>query len=107
MDTVATDVVVIGGGIAGLSAAVSAAEELGGRAGAVVMLERAPAAEAGGNTKWTDAYFRLEDIYEPAEGFVSDMMAFSRGRTDQAYVEALVDRLPEAMEWVQWHGIRF
>lgn len=100
------DVVVIGGGVAGLSAAASAAEQLGST-GTVVLLEKAPQAEAGGNTRWTDAYFRLEDVYEPAAGFAEDMAAFSRGLTDPAYVEALMERLPEAMEWVQSHGVRF
>ncbi|MHA6620720.1 FAD-dependent oxidoreductase [Pseudonocardia sp. DLS-67] len=100
------DVVVIGGGVAGLGAAASAAEQLG-PSGTVLLLEKADAAEAGGNTRWTDAYFRLEDVYEPAAGFVEDMTSFSRGLTDRAYVEALVERLPEAMEWVQSHGVRF
>lgn len=102
----AVDVTVIGGGVAGLSAAVSAAETLAPDA-RVVLLEKASAEEAGGNSRWTDAYFRLEDVYEPADGFVDDMMAFSHGRTDRAYAEALVDHLPEAMEWVQGHGVRF
>lgn len=99
-------VVIIGGGVAGLSAAVSAAERLAS-SGRVVLLERAPQNEAGGSTRWTDAYFRLKDVYEPADGFVEDMMAFSRGKTDRAYVEALVDNLPESMEWIQTHGVRF
>jgi tricarballylate dehydrogenase len=99
-------VVVIGGGVAGLSAAVSAAQDLGGH-GRVALLERAPEREAGGSTRWTDAYFRLKDVYEPADGFVEDMMEFSKGKTDRAYVEALVEHLPEAMEWIQGQGVRF
>lgn len=105
MSTERADIVVIGGGVAGLSAALSAAETLDG--GRVLLLEKAPKNEAGGNTRWTDAYFRLEDIYEPAPGFVEDMLAFSRGKTDEKYVHALVENLPEAMEWVQGHGVRF
>jgi tricarballylate dehydrogenase len=101
------DVVVIGGGVAGLSAALSAVEEASSSSRRVVLLEKAPPEEAGGNTRWTDAYFRLEDVYEPADGFVEDMIEFSRGKTDRAYVERLVDALPEAMEWVQAHGVRF
>lgn len=100
------DVVVIGGGVAGLSAAVSVAESLPSDA-RVVLVEKASAGEAGGNSRWTDAYFRLEDVYEPADGFVEDMLEFSQGQTDRQYAEALVERLPEAMEWVQGHGVRF
>lgn len=102
----AADVVVVGGGVAGLSAALSAAES-GTEGIRVVLLEKADESEAGGNTSWTDAYFRLADVYEPADGFVDDMIAFSQGRTDTAYVETLVDQLPHAMEWVQGHGVRF
>ena len=99
-------VLVIGGGVAGLSAALAAAEETGGRV-RVVLLDRAPESEAGGNTRWTDAYFRLQDVYEPAENFVEDMLSFSGGKTDRGYVETLVDLLPDTMEWVQSHGVRF
>ncbi|WP_028921524.1 FAD-dependent oxidoreductase [Pseudonocardia acaciae] len=106
MSTDVTDVLVIGSGIAGLSAAVAAAEELGG-AGSVVVLDRAPRAEAGGNTRWTAAYFRLDDVYEPGPNFVDDVIGFSDGRTPRWYVDALLERLPETMEWIQGHGARF
>jgi tricarballylate dehydrogenase len=50
------DVLVIGSGIAGLSAAVAAAT-----AGAkVAIIERATEEEYGGNTRWTEAYFRMK-----------------------------------------------
>ncbi|RAJ56580.1 tricarballylate dehydrogenase [Streptomyces sp. Amel2xB2] len=115
-------VVVIGSGIAGLSAAVSAAEALAGTQGPqgsrgeeageagearVVVVERAEPHEAGGNTRWTSAYLRLDDVYEPGDSFVEDILAFSDGRTPAAYVETLLDLLPETMEWIQEHGVRF
>jgi tricarballylate dehydrogenase len=100
------DVLVIGSGIAGLSAAVAAAEELDG-AGSVVLVDRAGRADAGGNTKWTAAYFRLDDVYEPDADFVDDVIGFSDGRTPRWYVDALLERLPETMEWIQGHGARF
>ncbi|AIJ21898.1 FAD-dependent tricarballylate dehydrogenase TcuA [Amycolatopsis methanolica] len=96
-------VVVIGAGIAGLSAAVSAAEQ----GAPVVLVDRAGPLEAGGNTKWTSAYLRLDDVYEPSESFVEEVVAFSGGRTPSWYVEALVEHLPETMEWIQGHGARF
>jgi tricarballylate dehydrogenase len=101
------DVVVIGAGVGGLSAALAASEGLASSGGRVVLLEKAPQPQSGGNTKWTDAYFRLEDVYEPAAGFVEDMLEFSQGKTDRAYVEKLVAELPYAMDWVQSHGVRF
>jgi tricarballylate dehydrogenase len=99
------DVVVVGGGVAGLSAALAAAET--DEAAQVILLDKGARESAGGNTRWTDAYFRLEDLYEVADGFVDDMLTFSGGRTDRAYAEELVRALPEAMEWVQGHGVRF
>jgi phytoene dehydrogenase-like protein len=55
-----TDVLVIGSGIAGLSAAVSACD-----AGArVTILERSTEEEYGGNTRWTEAYFRMKSESE-------------------------------------------
>ncbi|MCV7355891.1 FAD-binding protein [Mycolicibacterium fluoranthenivorans] len=106
--TTSADVVVIGSGIAGMSAAVSAAqtavEDGGGR---VILIDRATKAEAGGLTKWTSAYLRIDDVYEPGESFVPDIVEFSDGRTPQWYVEELAERLPETMEWIQTLGIRF
>jgi tricarballylate dehydrogenase len=101
-------VIVIGAGIAGLAAAVAAAEELVDVPGAsVTLLDRADRHEAGGNSRWTSAYFRLEDVYETGDSFVQDVVGFSGGRTPSWYVEALVEHLPETMEWVQGHGARF
>ena len=58
-DRTAYDVVVVGGGIAGLSAAISATE-----AGArVALLDRATEQESGGNTRYTEAYMRMISRY--------------------------------------------
>lgn len=102
----AFDVVVVGSGVAGLAAAVSCAEA-GGGAVRVAVLERTAYEQRGGNTRWTSAYLRLEDVYEVADGFVDDVVAFSGGRTPRAYFQRLVEELPETMEWVQGHGVRF
>ena len=59
------DLVVVGCGVAGLSAAVAAAE-----AGArVVVLERAPREERGGQSRWTEAYLRMKSHTEVTDDF--------------------------------------
>lgn len=59
------DLVVVGCGVAGLSAAVSAAE-----AGAsVALLERAPREERGGQSRWTEAYLRMKSHTEVTDDF--------------------------------------
>lgn len=99
------DVLVIGSGAAGLSAALSAME--GGDNLSVAILERTDYEHRGGSTRWTGAYLRLEDAYTPAPDFVKDMIEFSNGRSSEAYIHKLVELIPETMEWAQEKGIRF
>ncbi|HTW13734.1 MAG TPA: FAD-dependent oxidoreductase [Nocardioides sp.] len=122
------DVVVVGGGVAGLAAAVSAAE-----AGArVAVLERSTEAETGGNTRYTEAFLRMRSIEEVAEGFeeilVDDFMghpdpsvvndaALPAGRqgplwrathtVNPDYVATLAEQAPQALQWMAEHGVRF
>jgi len=59
------DLIVAGSGAAGLSAAVTAAE-----AGArVALLERAPKDERGGNTRYTESFWRMKSKDEVADDF--------------------------------------
>jgi len=73
----------------------------------IAVLERAVKAERGGNSSWTGAYLRLEDVYTPAEGFAEDIAKFCEGTVAPEYVSTLTDRLPETMEWLQELGVRF
>jgi len=61
------DVVVVGHGIAGMSAAVSAMES----GAKVAVLERAPFEEYGGNTRYTEAFLRLKNESELFDDFES------------------------------------
>ncbi len=64
-ETLEFDVVVVGHGIAGLSAAVSAME----RGKKVAVLERAPEDASGGCTRYTEAYMRLKSENELSDDF--------------------------------------
>ena len=77
------DVVVAGCGIAGLSAAVSAAQ--GGAK--VAVLERAPIEERGGNTRYTDAYLRMKSETEVTDDFETHLAENGGGYLDPELIK--------------------
>ncbi|MBI3044869.1 MAG: FAD-dependent tricarballylate dehydrogenase TcuA [Betaproteobacteria bacterium] len=120
------DVIVIGGGNAGLCAAMSAREH-----GAnVLMLERAPEDKRGGNSAFTGGCFRmvhhgLEDVKKVVPDLSEDEIARSDfgeytaeqylddlGRLTQYYIdpdlaEILVQRSTDTVHWIRERGVRF
>lgn len=76
------DVVVVGCGIAGLSAALSAAHH--GKQ--VAILERAPVEERGGNTRYTEAFLRMKNDSEITDDFEERFAANAGGYLDPALV---------------------
>ncbi|MFI0353395.1 FAD-dependent oxidoreductase [Actinomadura sp. 9N407] len=122
------DVVVVGGGVAGLSAAVAAAED-GAR---VAVLERSPEAETGGNTRHTEAFLRMKSAEEVADGFEDALVDDFMGHPDPSvvddavlpprrqsalyrathtidpdYVATLAESAPPTLRWMSGHGVRF
>ena len=69
-----SDIVVVGCGIAGLSAAVAALQ--GGAT--VTILERSPREERGGQTRYTEAYLRMKSESEVTDDF-EEMFAHNAG----------------------------
>ncbi len=120
------DVVVVGGGNAAFCAALSAAEH----GVSVLVLERSPEAEAGGNSRFTAGAIRcvydgVEDLkalmpdltpeeiantdfgsYTEAQ-FFDDMGRVTEYRTDPELTEVLVKRSRETMRWMRDKGVRF
>lgn len=103
------DVVVLGSGIAGMSAAIEAAD-----AGAsVVVLERE--AQPGGLAKFsgghmsvagTDVQARLKVVDKP-DWLYNDMMENSEMTAVPELVRTFVDNGPEQVMWLQQLGVRF
>ena len=103
------DVLVIGGGSAGLCAAIAAR-----RNGASVRLvEKAPAALRGGNTRHA-RNFRLmhdqptryvPDVYQE-DAFFQDLARVTRGATDERLARLLIRGSATAAEWLMHHGVR-
>jgi tricarballylate dehydrogenase len=121
------DVVVVGGGNAALCAAL-AAREKGAR---VLLLEKAPEAQRGGNSFFTAGGFRfvhqgLEDLrtdvipdltsgeasavevppYTEAS-FRDDLMRLTEDLSDPELAEVLVTRSRATVTWMRRHGIRW
>ena len=76
------DVIVVGCGIAGLSAAVSA-QQSGAR---VALLERAPKEERGGNTRYTESFWRMRSHDEVSEDFLDCFAENAGGHLDPAVI---------------------
>jgi len=119
------DVIVVGGGNAALCAALSARES----AERVLVLERAPEAEAGGNSRFTAGLMRIvyngaddlgrlielsrEEIERTdfgtytADQFLDDMARVTEYRCDPDLTEILVkESFPTAL-WMRKQGVRF
>jgi len=122
------DVVVVGCGIAGLAAAVSA-QEAGAR---VAVLERAPVEERGGNTRYTGAWMRMKNDAELSDDFEEHFAVNGGGYIDPTLIKrylsspeqqpptlralSYVDpnviarfaaEAPETLGWLKTFGIRF
>ncbi len=103
------DIVVVGHGAAGLTAALAAAEharDTGNRL-RIAVLERAQEGDHGGNTRFTPCYMRMEEPDKISSDFVEDMLRVSVGRNDPEYFEQLAAQAPATLSWLQHHGIPF
>lgn len=120
------DVVVLGGGNAGLCAALSA-RETGAR---VALLERAPETEKGGNSAHTGGAFRVAydgvddlkrlvpDLLDSeietsdfgtysAEDFFDELAVQSQYRADPDVLDTVVTDSLDTLEWMTGKGVRF
>ena len=127
MKTENIPVIVVGGGSAAFEAAVAAKQ-----AGApkVVMLEKAPEPEFGGNARYSHTGFRwvfsgadeirrflpevddamFEKLHLPAysaEQFHADLQRVTRGRIDKQLAEVLVQQSNTAIHWMRELGIKW
>jgi tricarballylate dehydrogenase len=109
MNDLVYDVAVLGGGNAGLCAALTARE-----AGAsVIVLEWAPRELRGGNSRHTRNLRCvhgaptqwLTESYS-ADEFLSDLLR-TTGETDGTLARLVVERSAECPAWMQQHGVRF
>lgn len=96
------DIVVVGGGAAGLTAGLSAVQS--GKS--VILLEKTgvvggASAMAGAGTMATGSAWQKEDGYEDSpEQLVQDMMANGHNKNDRATVELFAKSIGKAFDWL-------
>jgi tricarballylate dehydrogenase len=94
-NTTSFDVIVVGCGIAGLSAAATALQ-----AGArVALIERSVKEERGGNTRWTEALLRMKSESEPSDDFETHFASNAGHYLDPELVAET------ARDWDNWPAI--
>jgi tricarballylate dehydrogenase len=101
--------VVVGHGAAGLAAALSAAEQARshGLRIDITLLEKSREAEAGGNTRWSPSYMRLDAPDRIAPAFEDEMQRCSGGLADPGYFRTLAENAVQTIGWLQNHGVEF
>jgi tricarballylate dehydrogenase len=101
--------VVVGHGAAGLAAALAAAEQARSRGLRIeiTLLEKSREAEAGGNTRCSPSYMRLDAPDRLAPRFEDDMQQSSGGLADAGYFRTLAENAVQTIGWLQSHGVEF
>jgi tricarballylate dehydrogenase len=101
------DVIVVGCGAAGLSAALSYAESAArkGRHVNLALLESAPEKERGGATRWTTAGFRANRTAGLDPGWLGLIMEASHGLSDLDYCRTFEREVPNTIRFLDDHGV--
>lgn len=124
------DILVVGGGNAGFSAAISAAQSTSNKNSRIVLIDKCPEEWAGGNSYFTAGAFRaahtgLADLlplvnnvdaplasridmspYSEAD-FLQDLHRITGGRTNPSLARILVNDSNGAVKWLAQNGVRF
>lgn len=126
--TLDADLIIVGCGVAGLSAAVTALEQ----GLKVINLERSGEDHFGGNSRWTEAYMRMKNDSEIADDFEEHFAnnpgvnldpnvldaagdsyehwpAFVKSHAfpDPELVSSFATSVPPTIQWLKSHGLKF
>jgi L-aspartate oxidase len=96
-----TPVVIVGGGIAGLTAALAAAPA------PVLLLNRARGAEHAASALAQGGIAAAVGADDTPQAHARDTCDAGSHRNDRAMVDVLTEGAPAAIEWLQWQGVAF
>lgn len=103
-----TEVVVVGGGAAGLSASVAAAE----KGANVILLEKMP--QLGGTSNYAEGVFGVESQLQHNDHIDTTqdeafrfIMEYSHWLANPKIARAFVDKSGDTIDWLQTHGVEF
>jgi tricarballylate dehydrogenase len=101
------DLLVLGCGAAGLSAAISYAAQARsqGRPARIAVLERATREGRGGATRWTSSWFRITEDRRLDPAFVGQMEKISGGQADLDYCRTLEQEIGNTLAFVEENGV--
>jgi len=98
---VSCDVLIVGEGIVGCTAALAATEQ-----GAnVLIIEKAPQNVPHANTAFSGGSFRRVSQAYPAEKFYHDMISLSGGKADPELTKIMVEASQKARDWLTELGV--
>jgi len=97
------DVLVVGGGNAGLCAALSARE----RGASVLVVECAPPEFRGGNSRHTRNLRRMDSAAYPEAEYFADLMRVTEGQTNEGLAHLAIRESACVTDWMRGHGARF
>ena len=105
MSEASYDLIVIGGGIAGLVAGTRAAE----RGLKVAILEKGEEADYKCNTRWSGGIVHVGyiDPKEPSANIAAGIERNTRGYTDPALAQVLIGQTGKVIDWLRVQGVRF
>jgi tricarballylate dehydrogenase len=95
------DLVIVGCGIAGLSAAVTALQAKL----KVTLLERAPEEDFGGNSRWTEAYLRMKNDTEVSDDFEEKFAQNAGANLDPNVLDAVAGAYQHWPPYVKAHAL--
>jgi tricarballylate dehydrogenase len=98
------DLIVVGHGFAGLSAAVAFLESWSGTAPRVAVVDRASVDERGGSTRSTTATFRLTDAGGLPDD-VAQLIRASAGAATDGYLRSFAAHVPATLAWLAANGV--